>query len=208
MDFKEWLGYIASLIVLISLLMSSVKKLRWINLVGSLTFAVYGFLIGALPVAVMNTGIIGINIYYLMQMYKKNDYFTLTALDQEKDYFEYFMSFYKKDIETFITESYDLKDPQLTKFFVLRNTVPAGVFIAKKTKDDELHIYVDYATPQYRDFKIADFLFEQQKQVFMDLGIKKLTTHPGTEKHQKYLTKMGFVKIVQNNQTMFIKEIQ
>lgn len=62
MDYKEWLGYIASLIVLISLLMSSVKKLRWINLLGSLTFAVYGFLINALPVAVMNAGIVGINI--------------------------------------------------------------------------------------------------------------------------------------------------
>jgi len=208
MDYKEWLGYIASLIVLISLLMSSVKKLRWINLVGSLTFAVYGFLIEALPVAVMNTGIVGINIYYLFQMYRKNDYFTLTALDKEKAYFDYFMSFYKQDMETFITESYDIKDPELTKFFVLRNTVPAGVFVGKKVKDDEMHIYVDYATPQYRDFKIANYLFEQQKQVFMDLGVKKLSTHPGTEKHQKYLTKMGFVKYEQNNQITFVKELK
>ena len=35
----EWIGYIASLIVLVSLLMSSIKKLRWINLFGALMWA-------------------------------------------------------------------------------------------------------------------------------------------------------------------------
>lgn len=37
-NFLEILGYIASLIVLISLLMSSIIKLRWINLLGSAVF--------------------------------------------------------------------------------------------------------------------------------------------------------------------------
>jgi hypothetical protein len=208
MDYKEWLGYLASLIVLISLLMSSVKKLRWINMIGSLTFAVYGFLIDALPVAVMNTGIVAINIYYLVQMYRKNDYFTLTPLDKEKDYFEYFMAFYKEDIKTFITESYDLKDDSLIKLFVLRNTVPAGIFVAKKTSPNQMHVYIDYVTPSYRDFKIGEYLFNTQKKYFVEQGIQSLITHPGTEKHEKYLQKMGFTKKSENNQTLYIKEIK
>jgi GNAT superfamily N-acetyltransferase len=206
MDYKEWIGYLASLIVLVSLLMSSVKKLRWINLIGSLTFAVYGFLISAYPVAVMNAGIVLINSYYLFQMYKKNDYFTLTSLDKEKDYFEYFMSFYKEDIKTFITEEHDLKDKDLIKLFVLRNTVPAGIFVAKKTNKDEMHVYIDYVTPQYRDFKIGEYLFNTQKDYFKQLGVKTLVTHPGTDKHQKYLQKMGF-KLLTNDKNVFVKEI-
>jgi GNAT superfamily N-acetyltransferase len=206
MDYKEWIGYLASLIVLVSLLMSSVKKLRWINLIGSLTFAVYGFLISAYPVAVMNAGIVLINSYYLFQMYKKNDYFTLTPLDKEKDYFEYFMSFYKEDIKTFITEEHDLKDKDLIKLFVLRNTVPAGIFVAKKTNIDEMHVYIDYVTPQYRDFKIGEYLFNTQKDYFKQLGVKTLVTHPGTDKHQKYLQKMGF-KLLTNDKNAFVKEI-
>jgi N-acetylglutamate synthase-like GNAT family acetyltransferase len=208
MDYKEWLGYLASLIVLISLLMSSVKKLRWINMIGSLTFAVYGFLIDALPVAVMNTGIVGINIYYLIQMYRKNDYFTLTPLDKEKDYFEYFMAFYKEDIQTFITEEHDLKDETLIKLFVLRNTVPAGIFVAKKIKDDQMHVFIDYVTPQYRDFKIGEYLFNTQKKYFIEQGIKSLLTHPGTEKHEKYLQKMGFSKKIDKDEVFYIKEIK
>lgn len=71
-DWLEWLGYLASLIVLISLLMSSIVKLRWINLIGSALFSLYGFLIGALPVGIMNLGIVLINIYYLVKLYSAN----------------------------------------------------------------------------------------------------------------------------------------
>ena len=157
MDYKEWIGYLASLIVLVSLLMSSVKKLRWINLVGSLTFAVYGFLINALPVAVMNSGIVLINVYYLVQMYRKSDYFSLISLDKDKEYFEYFVNFYKEDIKSFITEDRNLGEENLAKFFVLRNTVPAGIFVAKKLEDSTMHVYIDYVTPQFRDFKIGEY---------------------------------------------------
>jgi hypothetical protein len=38
----EILGYVASLLVAASLMMSGVRRLRWINLAGSLAFAAYG----------------------------------------------------------------------------------------------------------------------------------------------------------------------
>lgn len=74
-NWLEWLGYLASLIVLISLLMNSILKLRWINLLGSSIFSLYGFLIGALPVGFMNLGIVLINIYHLVKIYHSKEYF-------------------------------------------------------------------------------------------------------------------------------------
>ena len=50
-DLLDWIGYLGSLVVLISLLMSSIKKLRWINLVGAVIFAFYGFMISSIPIA-------------------------------------------------------------------------------------------------------------------------------------------------------------
>ena len=47
----EWFGYAASVVVAISLTMSSIIKLRWFNLTGAAMFSVYGFVIGAWPVA-------------------------------------------------------------------------------------------------------------------------------------------------------------
>lgn len=193
MGFVEILGYVASLVVLISLLMSSVKKLRWINMIGSVVFAVYGFLIGAIPVAVMNLGIVCINLYYLYQMYSKKDYFTLLPLNDAL-YFQNFLDFHKDDIQSFMKVEDNYLDEQYLKLFILRNTVPAGLVVGKKVDKETFEILIDYVTPSYRDFKIGNFLYEDQNHIFTERGFKKLVTKPGNEKHQSYLIKMGFEK--------------
>jgi hypothetical protein len=199
----EWLGYAASLIVLVSLLMSSVKKLRWINLAGSLLFATYGFLIGSLPVGLMNTGIVIINLYYLFQMYKRLDYFQLMST-VEKDYFNYFVSFHKENMTKFFELDDQIDHVNNLKVFILRNTIPAGILIGRTFDQDTLEILVDYATPQFRDFKMAKFLFCEKMSYFTDKGYKKLVTKPGNEKHQSYLKKIGFVKM---NNDFYMKEL-
>ncbi len=61
----EWVGYLASLGVLISFLMKDIKVLRLVNSVGCALFVAYGFLLGSIPVIVTNTAILCINFYYL-----------------------------------------------------------------------------------------------------------------------------------------------
>lgn len=65
MPLIELLGYAASLFVVMSLLMSDIKKLRYVNLVGCTLFVIYGLLIGAYPVVLMNMAAACINIYFL-----------------------------------------------------------------------------------------------------------------------------------------------
>ena len=43
----EWIGYLASILIAISMFMKDIVKLRFINLVGSLLFAFYGFSISS-----------------------------------------------------------------------------------------------------------------------------------------------------------------
>jgi hypothetical protein len=70
----EWVGYLASLAVLISFTMKDLKKLRMINAVGCLLFVLYGFLIPSLrvglPIIITNFAILGINIYHLTKQEK------------------------------------------------------------------------------------------------------------------------------------------
>lgn len=63
----ELLGYIASILVAISFVMKSIKKLRLFNIVGATLFVVYSVIIQAWPVAFINLFSIGINIYRLVQ---------------------------------------------------------------------------------------------------------------------------------------------
>ncbi|MBB1269987.1 YgjV family protein [Shewanella sp. SR44-3] len=66
----EILGYVASVMVAISLMMKDIILLRWINFVGCGLFAAYGYAIDAWPVAGMNAFVAGINIYHLVKIYR------------------------------------------------------------------------------------------------------------------------------------------
>ncbi|WP_105617292.1 YgjV family protein [Vallitalea okinawensis] len=206
-NWLEWLGYLASLIVLISLLMSSIIKLRWINLVGSGLFALYGFLIGALPVGFMNLGIAAINIYYLIKIYQSKEYFKLLPIDKDSKYFNYFLDFYKKDLEKYADQpKVDIENSDVS-FYILRNMVPAGIFLGSRHNEDTLNVELDFVIPEYRDFKIATFVFENNKQYFLDKGYSNFISFSTKEDHIKYLKRMGFKESEVNNRQCFVKSI-
>jgi len=62
----EWLGYLASIVLMISFLMKNIITLRIINSVGAILFIAYGFLLTtSWPIIITNTFILGVNFYYL-----------------------------------------------------------------------------------------------------------------------------------------------
>ena len=77
----ELLGYLASVLVAVSLMMSRILRLRVINLVGSLAFTLYGVLIGAYPVAAVNAFIVLINLWYLSRMLRAKEYFRILEVE-------------------------------------------------------------------------------------------------------------------------------
>lgn len=65
--FLEIWGYLSMLVVLLSMVMDDVKKLRIINSIACSMFVVYGYFHGAYPVVLMNTIVIIINLIKLKQ---------------------------------------------------------------------------------------------------------------------------------------------
>lgn len=61
----ETLGYIASGLIVISLVMTSQRNLRYINAIGCSIYVFYGFYIDSYPILIMNSLCVGINIYNL-----------------------------------------------------------------------------------------------------------------------------------------------
>ncbi|MDT8337447.1 MAG: hypothetical protein RQ856_06450 [Candidatus Izemoplasmatales bacterium] len=195
----EYIGYLASIIILVSLLMSSVKKLRWINLLGSLTFVVYGFMIKAYPIAILNIATVGINIYYIIRMANTKTYFKILEIDKKSKYLEHFLLLHKNDLPNYC----DVKDLDVDaaniKFYILRGIVPAGVFVGTRYDDYTLKIDLDYVSPPYRDFSIGKYLYSEQKTLFLEKGFTKLITYTNNPVHMNYLRKMGFIKDEQMN---------
>jgi len=187
----DWLGYIASLIVLISLVMSSIIKLRWINLIGAILFSIYGFLIGSMPTGLLNLGIVFIDAYYIIKIYKSKEYFHMLQVSSNDDYLKHFTTFYKENIISFFGKD-SIKIPEnAICFYVLRNMVPASIFVGVPD-GNTLKIQLDYVTPEYRDFKLGNYFFNQNPKILKEKGYTKLQTSSENEIHNKYLIKMGF----------------
>jgi hypothetical protein len=70
MDPIELYGYLGSFIIAISLMMSDIRRLRWLNMLGAVVFSSYGFIISAWPVLVLNAFIALINLYHILALYR------------------------------------------------------------------------------------------------------------------------------------------
>lgn len=70
--YLEIFGYIGTLLILISMMMSSVKKLRIINICGSFISMVYALLCNTYPIVFLNLGLIIINVIQIYKLYSLN----------------------------------------------------------------------------------------------------------------------------------------
>lgn len=194
MDWIAWFGYLASFVVLISLAMSSIIRLRWINLAGCLLFAVYGYLIAAWPVVAMNLGIAAINSWYLYRFYHRAQDFTVVRADPDSEYFAHFLSVNRGEIEKCI--ALDALRPADVAFYLLRNNNIAGVVAGRNAGDGVLEILLDYVTPKYRDFKLGCFFFEGPQQLLQRAGYTRVVATAGKRdrRHRIYLKRMGFLR--------------
>lgn len=187
----ELIGYIGSILVAISLMMKSLVRLRIINMIGALFFILYGLLIGAIPVAFLNSLILCVNLYNLWQMWREKDSFKLLEVSYDSPYLQNFLEFYRSDILKFFpTYLFKPKSDQLV-IFVLRNMIPAGVLIVKPNGQDA-NIFLDFVIPGYRDFRAGKFLFEASAAFFSQKGIKRLLSDSGNAQHEAYLKRMDF----------------
>lgn len=206
-DLLEWIGYIASLIVLVSLLMSSIKKLRWINLFGALLFGAYGFMIGSIPTGIMNMGIVIIDVYFLYRMYLSKEYLRVLPIEEDTEYLRYFLDYYKKDISKFVDiEKVDFTKSKI-KLYLLRNMNPAGIFVCNEYDKRSLEIVFDYVIPLFRDFKIGSFIYGKQKIYFLSKGYNRFVVFTENKAHINYIKKMGFIETKLNGKKGYTKEI-
>jgi len=65
-SYTEWVGYLASIVLIVSFLMKNVNTLRIVNSFGALLFVLYGIMLAiSWPIIITNGFILMANIYYL-----------------------------------------------------------------------------------------------------------------------------------------------
>ena len=209
----EWIGYVGSVAVAISLTMSSILRLRWFNLAGSAIFSFYGFAIGSLPVGLLNLFIALVNIYYLNSLYSRKEAFKLLSIESDNAYLDYFLDYYQVEIKKFFPDFTQSKNKILNdrekpvSLIILRNAAVAGIFLGDQQMD-ELKVYLDFVIPEYRDMKPGHFLFRRKLDYFRNKGIRQIVSQAKNEKHFGYLKHMGFVeKTAGSSDRIMVKNI-
>ncbi|MBR5509594.1 MAG: YgjV family protein [Lachnospiraceae bacterium] len=169
----EIFGYIGSVLVVVSMLMSSVVKLRIINTVGSVISGTYALIIGSFPLALMNICLIIINVYNLFKLLKTEQKYDLVEGKVDETFLDYFLQRYKEDIKLYFP-GFDGKKSSMDKvYFVCCEGNPAGILLGTEKEKGVLDIEIDYSVPTYRDCSVGTYLYS------------KLTS---------YMNKMGFTK--------------
>lgn len=188
----EWVGYLASVIIAVSMTMNSILKFRWINLAGAVTFSMYGFLIGAWPVGFLNGFIAFVDIYYLYQIYSKKEIFEILEVRADNKYLLRFLQFHDKEIQKFFPGFVYKPEMNTISFFILRDMAVAGIFLAHREKDHCLSVGLDYVIPAYRDFKNGKFIYLRLRKRFIADGFTKVISESNSKQYAMYLKKLGF----------------
>ena len=185
----ELFGYLGSALVVVSMLMSSVIRLRVINTIGSVIFAIYALIIHSYPTALMNFFLVGINIYQLLRLRNHDKHYDLFEETTWDGYLAYFLNYYRSDIVNFFPMfSPDKLERAGTRVFcVCCDREVAGLLVGVQD-GDTLDVLLDYSTPVYRDCSVGQYLYAR----LPEFGIVHLTYSENNKNHIGYLQKMGF----------------
>ena len=185
----ELIGYLGSLLVIVSMLMTSVVKLRIINTIGSVIFAVYALLIHSYPTAAMQFCLIIINIVGLYKLLGTKKDYSVVELNPDEKFVQTFLSQNIDDIKKFFP-NFKMPEQSDNIYYIHSKNTSVGILIGKKsqTENSTLFVSLDYTIPAYRDTSAGAFLYSQLGQ----MGIETLEARADCEAHKKYLQKMGF----------------
>lgn len=189
--FLEIVGYIGSFLVIISMLMTSVVKLRIINTIGSVIFCIYALCIYSYPTAAMQVCLIAINIFSLYKLNNTKKEYSAVRVKAGDGFLFHFIATYKDDIRKFFPDFSEILKNDIV-FLIVCAGVPAGIFAAAENMDEmgnrQLTVKIDYTIPAYRDCSAGKFILSYLK----NQGIKKLLTKTSVPVHKKYLSSIGF----------------
>jgi len=199
MSYAELFGYLASVVVALSLMMKNIVRLRWWNMAGALMFSAYGLLIEAWPVFVLNGWIAIVDFYYLYRMANKRDFFDILDIDDFKGpLVSLFIDQFEEDITSFFPRFKRENLSDCKGLLILRNLLPVGLFLYETDPENRIVIHVDYVVPDYRDLHSAKFLLAAKKPELKAGGRDILVTYSNHPDHRKYLRKLGFEKTAES----------
>ncbi|WP_256841283.1 hypothetical protein [Ornithinimicrobium cryptoxanthini] len=196
MTWFEAFGWLGSILVVVSLTLSNLRRFRTLNLTGSVIATIYNTAIEIWPFAAMNAAIALINIYWLIRLHRERfvsrTYAALWA-DVSDDTVQHTLREHAAEIATFYPQfDGSAGDEGRHAFLIATGDVTAGLIVLRRTGPDSAEVELDFVTRAYRDYSPGEFVY-RDSHLMPDLGLVRLVVPRGTSGDDKHFRRAGFV---------------
>jgi hypothetical protein len=190
----EIFGYCASVVIAFSLTRSSIIKLRWYNLFGASCFCVYGIIINAYPVAILNGFIALTNMFFLTRLLLNvENQFSILQVSRPSNYVDFFLEYHQQDINRLFPHFMKVSAAPARKYFFLtERTEVVGMLSGYEESVDTFIVDFDFVIPAYRDCKLGHFSIGHGQQLTKICGYAQIVATADSLEHENYLTTIGF----------------
>lgn len=191
----EIIGWVGSILVVVSLMIPSVRKFRILNLTGSLIATVYNAYFGIWPYMVMNGAIVLINVYWLWRLYRCDSegerVYEVVGTSGEAPVVQRFVERNHQDIlrayPQFSAESLG----SASVFLVLYQEEIVGVIALQATVEGRCRIVLDFVTERFRDLTPGKHVYSD-RELFAGIAATEVEISPDTTSDVGYFKRLGF----------------
>lgn len=185
----EIIGYVASILIVASLAMTSVVRLRVLSLLGSIAYVSYGVALGAWPIVLANAVIAVLNIWNLYRVLTSTQGLGVSPIAVDAPYLADFLDAHRADIDKFQPGVRPEAGDQAWLF--LRDGLPVGALVGR-VEGADFEVKLDYVRPPFRDAKLGAWLFGEGFGKLGLSGVRTILANAGTPDHRRYLRGIGF----------------
>lgn len=191
MNWVEVVGYVASALIVLSLTMASVVRLRLLSMTGGLIFVVYGALLPSVPIILTNAAVAGVNIWFLRREFGPQRSVGAVPIEPDAPFLEDFLRAHADDIRR-SWPGFDSLHEEDFVLLLIRDGLPAGV-LAGRRDGGVLRLTLDYVMAAYRDSRIAAWIYTGPgAKRLRDAGFTEVVVENPTPVHTDYLRHLGF----------------
>lgn len=178
--YLELFGYIGTALVILSMMMTSVTKLRGLNICGSVISCIYSCFCNAYPVAVMNGALVIINVVQLLRKVRNGESFARVAVHADDGSLHYFLSRDFQGTET-LPSCFQENADRVRRYLIYRGNEAVGLVIGMQME----HVFLagTVCTAPKDESAVKAFLISSLQQE----GIETVVTDRDSEEYRHWM---------------------
>lgn len=200
MPVLEIIGWVGSVLVVVSLMQARVLRFRWLNFAGSVIATAYNTIVGIWPFAAMNAVIAVIDAYWLWRLTRERhdaDVYEVVPVGAGDHYLRHVLGVHADDIARYYPSfglPGDAAGDSRWAYLVLRGDETVGVVVVRDAGDGIGEVELDWVTPRFRDFAPGEFVY-RRSGVFAGTGLRSLVVAEDARDTGPYLERVGFARV-------------